>query len=72
MPNQSVNALLVNGVRFWSPNSAIKSAFLGTFKSAFAQKSAQKSAIYSAIKSNFLWKVQKIVLFKVQWWKSAK
>ena len=52
-------------VRFWSTNSALKSAFLGTFKSAFAQKSAQNSAINSAIKSDFLWKVPKKVLFKV-------
>ena len=29
----------------WSPNSALKSAFISTFKSVFAQKSAQKSAI---------------------------
>ena len=29
----------------WSPNSALKSAFISTFKSVFAQKSVQKSAI---------------------------
>ena len=52
---------LLAWVRFWSTNSALKSAFLGTFKSAFAQKSAQNSAI----KSDFLWKVPKKVLLKV-------
>ena len=29
----------------WSPNSALKSAFISTFKSVFTQNSAQKSAI---------------------------
>ena len=36
--------LVARGI-VWSPNSALKSAFISTFKSVFAQKSAQKSAI---------------------------
>ena len=52
-------------VRFWSPNSAFKSAIFSTFKSAFTQKSAFKSANKSANNSNFLLKVPIIVLLKV-------
>ena len=52
----------VCGVRFWSPNSAFKSAIFSTFKSAFTQKRAFESANKSANNSNFLLKVPIIVL----------